>query len=334
MKKQISILLLLTLFAAFLLGGCTKNVEPQEKDGDQKTYKFGIISQIENGAFLDMRDGVIAGLENAGYTEENTTIDYKCAQGDATTLSTICSTMDDGSYDAVFTIATPATQAFVNMESETPNFFCAVSAPVAAGVITEMETPDKNATGTSNAIPTSDIIDLAYTLTPNVTKFGFIYCTAQANATDTVKSACDYLEGKNIDYTGKTVETSDDVGSVTEALIADGADVIFIPNDAVVQSGISALTEICKDEKIPTYCSSATTVASGCLATLAIDDKGIGEKTAAMADQYLKGKAVEAIASIVVDVDYCTINAALAQKLDVAIPDEETLGYTIKLYEE
>ena len=69
MKKQISILLLLTLFAAFLLGGCTKNVEPQEKDGDQKTYKFGIISQIENGAFLDMRDGVIAGLENAGYTE-------------------------------------------------------------------------------------------------------------------------------------------------------------------------------------------------------------------------------------------------------------------------
>ena len=71
-----------------------------------------------------------------------------------------------------------------------------------------------------------------------------------------------------------------------------------------------------KDEKIPTYCSSATTVASGCFATLAIDDKGIGEKTAAMADQYLKGKAVEAIASIVVDVDYCTINAALAQKLE------------------
>ncbi|MCI8611241.1 MAG: ABC transporter substrate-binding protein [Clostridiales bacterium] len=334
MKKRISIFLLLTLVTALLLGGCTKNVEPKETDGDQKTYKFGIISQIENGAFLDMRDGIIAGLENAGYTEENATIDYKCAQGDATTLSTICSTMDDGSYDAVFTIATPATQAFVNMESETPNFFCAVSAPIAAGVITEMETPDKNATGTSNAIPTSDIIDLAYTLTPNVTKFGFIYCTAQANATETVKSACDYLEGKNIDYTVKTVETSDDVGSVTEALIADGADVIFIPNDAVVQSGISALTEICKDEKIPTYCSSATTVASGCLATLAIDDKGIGEKTAAIAAEYFQGKAVETLPSIVVDVDYCTINAALAQKLDVTIPNEETLGYTIKLYEE
>lgn len=338
MKKFISMLLLITLLATpLLLSGCAKDETPDTGDttaDTEETYKFGIISQIENGAFLDMRDGIIAGLEEAGYTEENTTIDYKCAQGDATTLSTICATMDDDTYDAVFTIATPATQAFVNMESDTPNFFCAVSAPVAAGVITDMENPDKNATGTSNAIPTSDIIDLAYTLTPDITKFGFIYCTAQANATDTVTSACEYLDSQNIDYTVKTVETSDDVGSVTEALIADGADVIFIPNDAVVQSGISALTEICRDEKIPTYCSSATTVASGCLATLAIDDKGIGEKTAAMAVEYLEGTALADIPSVVVEIDYCTINKALAEALEVSIPTEDALGYTINLYED
>lgn len=339
MKKLISVLLLLALLAVPLLaGGCAKEDAPDHAGDNQdsagETYKFGIISQIENGAFLDMRDGIIAGLEAAGYTEENTTIDYKCAQGDATTLSTICATMDDDTYDAVFTIATPATQAYVSMESETPNFFCAVSAPEAAEVITDMEHPDKNATGTSNAIPTSDIIDLAYTLTPDISKFGFIYCTAQANATDTVTSACAYLDSQDIDYTVKTVETSDDVGSVTEALIADGADVIFIPNDAVVQSGISALVEICEDEKIPTYCSSATTVASGCLATLAIDDKGIGEKTAAMAVKYLEGTALTQIPSIVVEIDYCTINKALAETLEVAIPDEDTLGYTVNLYED
>lgn len=339
MKKLLSLLLALTLLTMpMLMSGCSKDTADTDKnlsdtDSKSETYKFGIISQIENGAFLDMRDGIISGLEKAGYTDENTTIDYKCAQGDATTLSTICATMDDGSYDAVFTIATPSTQAFVNMESDTPNFFCAVSDPIAAGVITEMETPDKNATGTSNAIPTSAIIDLAYTLTPDITKFGIIYCTAQANAASTVNSACEYLDSKNIHYTVKTVETSDDVGSVTEALIADGADVIFLPNDAIVQSGISALTEICKDEKIPTYCSSATTVASGCLATLAIDDKGIGEKTAAMAAEYLKGTAVADIPTVVVDIDYCTINAALAQDLNINVPDEDTLGYTVKMFE-
>ena len=54
----------------------------------------------------------------------------------------------------------------VNTETDTPVFFCAVSAPVAAGVITDMDKPDKNATGTSNAIPVSDIIDFAQSVTP------------------------------------------------------------------------------------------------------------------------------------------------------------------------
>ncbi len=61
------------------------------------------------------------------------------------------------------TIATPATQAMVNLESDTPVIFVAVSAPVQAGVISDMEKPDKNATGTSNAIPVEDIFELGRT---------------------------------------------------------------------------------------------------------------------------------------------------------------------------
>ena len=328
MKKLLTLVLTATMLLSVMLFAVSC-----DKGGSDngEGYKFGIIAQMENGAFLDMKEGIISRLEEKGYTEENTEIVYKCAQGDATALSTICNSMDDGSYDAIFTIATPATQAFVNLESDTPCFFCAVSAPVAAGVITEMESPDKNATGTSNAIPTEEIIKLADMLTSGIDKFGFIYCTAQVNATNTVNSACAYLDSLNIDYTVKTVENSDEVASVTEALINDGAKAIFVPNDSVVQSGITALAEICEEEKIPTYCSSATTVESGCLATLAIDDKGIGEKTADMAIAYLEGKAIEDIPAVVVGIDYCTVNKALAEKLGVEIPED--MGYEVKMFE-
>lgn len=342
MKKIVSIILMLAmLICPLMLASCggetvidadgtTAGTKP---DSDVKGLKIGIVSQVENGAFVDMKDGIIAALAEAGYTEDNSTIDYKCAQGDATVLSTICSSMDDGSYDAVFTIATPATQAFVNLESDTPNFFCAVSSPVAAGVITDMSAPDKNSTGTSNAIPTSDIFELAAKLTPDVKKYGIIYCTAQANATATAQSACEYLDSVNIDYTVKTVDTSDDVASVTEALIKDGAEALFIPNDAIVQAGISSLVEICNEENIPTYCSSATTVVSGCFATLAIDDKGIGEKTVELALKYLKdGTAVKDIPSIVVGVDYCTVNGDVAEKLNITVPNESELGYKVNVY--
>lgn len=330
MKKLITLILTSAIILSVMLFTVSCDGSSNENDGD--SYKFGIIAQMENGAFLDMKEGIISRLEEKGYTEENTEIVYKCAQGDATALSTICNSMDDGSYDAVFTIATPATQAFVNLESDTPCFFCAVSAPVAAGVITEMESPDKNATGTSNAIPTEEIIKLADNLTPGIDKFGFIYCTAQVNATNTVNSACSYLDSISVDYTVKTVENSDEVASITEALIKDGAKAIFVPNDSVVQSGITALAEICRDEKIPTYCSSATTVESGCLATLAIDDKGIGEKTADMAIAYLEGKAIEDIPAVVVGIDYCTVNESLAETLDVTVPDD--IGYEVKMFAE
>ena len=44
---------------------------------------------VENGAFMDMKEGILEELKAKGYTEDNTTFDYQCASGDATTLSTI-----------------------------------------------------------------------------------------------------------------------------------------------------------------------------------------------------------------------------------------------------
>lgn len=281
---------------------------------DEK-LQIGIVMQKENGAFLDMKAGILSKLAENGYTEDTADIQYLCAQGDATALATICNSLDG--YDVVFCIATPATQQFVNMESETPCFFCAVSAPVAAGVLTEMETPDRNATGTSNAIPVENIFALAETMTPDIGCYGLIYSTSETNAVNTVEACMKYLDEKGVDYVAKTVNSSADVAMVTEALIMDGCEAIFVPNDSNVQAGVTALVELCMEYGIPTYCSSATTVASGCLATIAIDDKGIGEKTAEMALKYLDGTAVEEIPAIVVGADYVSVNTEMLAALEL-----------------
>ena len=239
--------------------------------------------------------------------------------------------MTDGTYDMVFTIATPPTQAMVNTETDTPVFFCAVSAPVAAGVITDMDKPDKNATGTSNAIPVSDIIDFAQSVTP-AKKVGIIYSGNEDNATNTAKQCEEYLGKTSVEYVEKTAPTSNDVESATNALVAEGVDMIFIPNDSIIQDGISTLTDICKEKKIPTYCSSATTVVSGCFATLAIDDKGIGKKTVDIAMDYVNGKKVEDIPAQVVGIDYCTVNKATMEVLGISEDNIKT-DYEVKLIE-
>ena len=50
----------------------------------------------------------------------------------------------------------------------------------------------------------------------------------------------------------KTINSSADVATVTEALISDGCDAIFVPNDSNVQAGVTALAELCMEYKIPT----------------------------------------------------------------------------------
>lgn len=317
MKKGLVIALCLVM--VFSLGAC--------KGNGSKQYKIGIVMLVENGAFLDMKEGMITELAAKGYTEKNTTFDYQCAQGDTTNLQTICSSMDDGSYDLVFTIATPATQAFVNLDSDTPAFFCAVSAPVVAGVITDMTKPDKNATGTSNAIPVGNIFDLADKLTPDCKTFGMVYCTSETNSVNTIKAAEEYLDSKGLSYVDAAVSESSEVKTAVDSLVGK-VDAVFVPNDSVIQSAVSSIVEVTRENKLPAYCCSATTVASGCFATYAIDDKGIGAKTADMAAEYLGGKKIEDIPSVVVEADYISINKTSLSNLGVTVPTD--LGIDVK----
>lgn len=286
--------------------------ETADTTADAKDAKIGLIAMVENGAFMDMKNGIIDTLADAGYGN----VEYKCAGGDSSALQSIVASMTDGSYDAVITIATPPTQAMVNVESETPDIFCAVSAPVAAGVMTALETPDKNATGTSNAIPVSEIFELAQATTP-VEKYGLIYSGNEDNATNTINQCKEYLDSVGIAYVEKTASTANDIETATNALIEEGAQAIFVPNDSIIQDGVTTLADICKENKIPTYCASATTVASGCFATLAIDDYGIGQKTAQKAIQVLEGAAVADVPAEVVGIDYCSVNKTTMDALGI-----------------
>ena len=294
------------------------------KDGKQ--FKVGIIQMIENGAFNDMREGFVDELRAQGYAEDQLLIEYKCAQGDATNLQTIAQGMSDGSYDLVATIATPPTQAMVNIGTDTPVIFVSVSAPVKAGVITDMDHPDKNATGTSNAIPMDQIFGLAEKLTPDAKSFGILYCTSEVNSVNTAAEAKAYCEANGMTVTEKTVTNSSEVQQAAQAL-AGSVDAIFIPNDSVVQSAMTLVSEVARDAKIPVYCSSATTVESGAFATVAISDKGIGKISADKALDYLNGTDIADIPAEVVPADETVINKTTMEALGLTVQEDSSIRF-------
>ena len=343
MKKRLMAIALMSTMMISLLAGCggsgdaakteTKAqteaaaesaaaAETEAAEGESTAQKkVAVIQMIENGAFNDMREGFIQELRDKGYTEDELVIDYECAQGDATNLQTIAQSVADGGYDLICTIATPATQAIVNLELDVPDIFIAVSAPVAAGILSDLETPDKNATGTSNAIPVSDIFGLADQLTPGNATYGFLYCTSEVNSVNTVEAAKAYCDENDLKYVEATVTNSSEVQQAAQSLVGS-VDAIFIPNDSVVQASMTLVTEVARDAKIPVYGSSATMVDSGAFATVAIGDKAIGAMSADMAIQVLEGTAVADIPAVVVPASDTVINNQTLEALGITLSDE------------
>jgi putative ABC transport system substrate-binding protein len=285
-------------------------------------YRVGIVQLIDNGAFADMREGYIARMRELGYGEDKMTFDYKNAQGDMSNLNSICQKMADSDLDAIVTIATPPTQAMVNLSPKAPVFFIAVSNPVAAGVITKMEKPDKNATGTSNAIPVDEMFRLAAKITPNVKTFGILYSNGEVNAVNTAKAAKAFLDQTKLyAYKEAIATSSSEVQQVAQSLVG-AVEAIFIPNDSMIQSAMPQVVGVANEAKIATYGSSAVMVNSGAFATISIDDHVIGARTADMVDRYLKGASVEDIPSVVIS-DFVTLfNKTTADAVGVEIPEE------------
>lgn len=282
----------------------------------------GIVQLVENGAFSDMREGFIARIRELGYSHDDVSFDYQNASGDMSNLATICQGFADEKVDAVVAIATPAAQTMVNMESGIPTFFVSVSNPIGAGVITDMGAPDRNATGTSNAIPVDEMFRLSDTLTPGCTHYGLIYCASQVNSVTTIESAKAYCDQNGLTYTEAVVTNSSELYEAALMLIDSGVNAIFCPNDSVVQDGMSVIASSAAEAGVPVYGSSAVMVASGAFATISIDDPTIGARTADMLDAYLKGTPIEQIPALVVSDFTTVINSTTAAALGVTLPQD------------
>ncbi len=309
MKKLLTSLL--TLIAALCVC-CAAFAEP---------VRVGIIQMADNGAFTDMREGYIDRMRELGYSEADMTFDYRNAQGDMSNLAALCQAVVESGVDYVVTIATPPAQAFLNMESDIPLFFISVSNPVGAGLITDMAHPDKNATGTSNAIPVDEMFKLSDELTPGCKTYGLIYCTSEINSVTTVNDAKAYLDANGLKYVEAVVTSSNEVQQAVESLVGR-VDAIFVPNDSVVQTAMSVVAEVASDAKIPVYGSSAVMVNSGAFATISISDREIGALTADMSAQYLKGTAVADIPAVVVSDFTMVINKTTADAIGVTLSED------------
>ena len=145
MKKTLLSLVSLAM-ALLLVAGCSSSKK------SEKQVHIGILQYVEHESLTAARKGFENELKDQGYIDgKNIKIDYQNAQGDQSNLQTI-STSLLSKNDLVLGIATPAAQSLVNLSTDTPILFTAITDPVSAKLVKSMDKVGGLATGTSDRV--------------------------------------------------------------------------------------------------------------------------------------------------------------------------------------
>ncbi len=331
MRKIISIIISIAMVFV-LLTGCSSGEgitqtdaaevrnESEESTTDNDKIRIGIIQPVEHPSLNQIREYIIKGLEEQGL-KDKVEITYKDAQGDSSNINTIISQFVGDEMDVIVPIGTGAAQSAAAATKDIPVIFAAASYPVEAGLVKDLNKPEANVTGVSDAIDVEQIFDLAFELTPDIKTFGFIYNSGEVNSAAAIEKAKEYLDEKKIDYVEATITNSGELLQAAQSLVGK-ADAIFTPTDNTVASAMPVLAAEAINAGIPVYTGADSLVADGGLATVGVDYTILGRQVAEMVKKVIDGKGISDIPVETLKEYEKIINTATAKQIGVEISDE------------
>lgn len=347
-RKMIAAVLMLSLTAG-LTTGCGENETPdsqvetnaQEKQSegtdteaasndenaqttdasDGAEYKVGIVQYVDDASLNQIEKAIEEELD-AKAAELGVTFNYADytynGQADSSTLNQIATDLVAEQVDVIIPIATPAAMIMQNAteDNQIPVVFSAVSDPVGAGLVADLEAPGANITGTSDALDTAAVMKLIVTANSDTKKLGLLYDKSQDASKQPIEDAIAFCEENGIEYVEKTGTTNAEISAAADALVAAGVDVIFTPTDNTVMTAELAIFEKFTDAGIPHYTGADSFALNGAFCGYGVNYEELGTATADMAVEILTGgKNTADMAVRTLDNGIVTINTETAEAI-------------------
>ena len=297
-KKTVSILMAIAMTMAMTACGSNGSTGAEEASAEakasaEKSYTIGISQFAEHGSLDNCREGFLAGLAEEGIVEgENLTVLFDNAQADMGTASTIADNYVSQKVDLICAIATPSAMSAYNscLKTEIPVIYTAVSDPVAAGLADEDGVSVGNVTGTSDALPVTNQLEMIRELLPESEKIGILYTTSETNSESTIAEYKKYADDYGFEIVDSGINTIADI-PMAAADLAARVDCITNLTDNTVVSALQTVLDAADKEGIPVFGSEVEQVKNGCVASMGLEYFELGKQTGAMAAKVLKGEA-------------------------------------------
>ena len=323
MKKIFKLFLCIIL--AISLFGCNN----QTNNNDESIYNVAIIKQLDHPSLEEIANAIASQLEKLS-KEKNIKIKYIIDSGnnDPTTLQQYASSYLSNKIDVIVPIATLAAQTMVSacQGSDTRIIYAAISDPEGAQLVNL-----DNVSGTSDALNTKQIMDMMFTINPNIKNVGLLYSQSEVNSEKPIKDAKTYLDNKGIKYIDATGNNDSEVAQAVSSLIASGVDAIFTPTDNVIMASEITTAEKLIAAGIPHYTGADSFVRNGGFVTCGVNYTDLGHKTADLVVEALLNGMNNLEDYYVMEGGFITVNTETAKALNIDYSSLSNYGSIIEV---
>ncbi len=247
--------------------------------------KISILQTIEHPALDATRQGLLDELQKLGYEKG----EYQSAQGSTALAAQIAQKFISDHPDLIVAIGTTAAQAALNASKGTdiPVVFSSVTDPLAAKLVSNLNSPGGRITGVSNFVAVEPQFKLFKKQFPTLKILGIIYNPGEVNSMALLSAMEKAAKEFDLKLVKVTATKTSDVLAASRSLCGK-VDAIFINNDNTALSAFKSVVKSAQECNIPAFVSDVDLMDQGASVALGPNQTELGRQTAHMVDFILK----------------------------------------------
>lgn len=317
MKKIIAIVLsaLMLCAGAFALSACDSRI------------RVSVLQFAQHGSLDNCYTGIVQGLAERGYTEENTNITRHIANSDSAENTTAAQSIINASPAVAVGIATPSAYALATAaRGDVPVVFTAVSDPTAESA--DFSAFD-NVTGSSDQLPVEQQLQLIRDFfdangQEGTVTVAIVYTLTEANSVSQIAQFEAASKEYDIEIVTRGINNATELTAAVDTLInRDGADCFNNLTDNTVVQNLNILLDRAEGAEIPVFGSEIEQVQKGCIASCSLDYVELGRQTGHMIADILEGADPDDIAYLYIEDGYAIdYNSDVMEQLGFVLPED------------
>jgi putative ABC transport system substrate-binding protein len=287
-----------------------------------QSYQVSVSQFVEHPAL----DAVLKGFQDYMAAKKVDVIYHvHNAQANMATANQIGHQIMGENPDMILAIATPTAQACAQalkkspQMQKTPMLFTAVTDPVSAGLVKNLQHPGANITGVSDMLPVGRHLMMVKAFLPGLKHLGFLYNAGEVNSKILVPLFQAEAKNMGFEIVEATVSKSSEVYQAVKSLVGK-VDAVFIPTDNTVVSAIESAIKVCEQNKLPLFNADVDSVKRGSIAAMGFDYYQHGFQTGALAQRIMMGADPAVTPVEFQEKLQLHINVPAAKKMGVEIP--------------